>query len=479
MLVNDNLSVVQCLPPRVGLHIGQDDIPIAQARQILGPDRLIGISVHTIEHAKIAVSEGIADYAGVGPVYGTQSKAGITDDKVLSPRGAANVVAALRDASTGRRIPSVLIGGINTQTAARSLVGASSQDNAPDGIAVISAIVARRDPDVAARELAAIVESFKIRSTSALHSSSSTAVQPTITPQELITQAASYLSTHRSLPPQLIQTLTSHVSSTMSANIALAFSSSPIMSHQAEEAEDLGKVVGGVVLNIGTISEESRRGMKAVGAEANRNGKPIVLDPVGVGASSFRKRCVDTILNETQVTLIKGNAAELSSIAGLSEVASRGVDSGAGSLSDPVGLVRTLAKREKCLVLLTGKTDYLSDGHRVVTCDNGHPLAGKITGTGCALGVMLSAGMATAVADHKQGQPVRKSNTSTLLVDANHDQVFLGALVGLLTLTIASEKAAERKDVQGPGSFIPALIDEIANLTGQDITHRAKIQVLA
>ncbi|CAO1631954.1 unnamed protein product [Sympodiomycopsis kandeliae] len=479
MFVNDNLSVAQCLPSRVGLHIGQDDIPIAEARRVLGSDRLVGISVHNVEQARQALSEGIADYAGVGPVYGTQSKAGITDDKVLSPRGTSNVIAALQDPATGKRLPSVLIGGINTQTAARSLVGSTSEHNYPDGIAVISAIVARTDPDVAARELYEIVAAYQERLQSSIDAKSSTPSQ--LSADELKSQAASFLASHREWAetnsPPLIQTLTSHVSSTMSANIALAFSSSPIMSQQYEEAEDLGMAVGGVVLNIGTINSDARKGMKAVGATANHNLRPIVLDPVGVGASKFRKGCVDTILNETQITLIKGNAAELSTIFGSNEIVSRGVDSGSGSLRDPIGLVKSLARREKALILLTGATDYLSDGEIVITNQNGHPLLGKVTGTGCALGVMLSAGMATSV--NLNSDQAKDTRLTSLLVNAQHHQLLLGALIGLLTMTIASEKAAERQDVKGPGSFIPALIDEIANLTPQDILQRAKISVVA
>lgn len=435
MVINDNLSVALCLPTRVGLHIGQEDIPIAQARKILGPERLIGISVHNVEQAQQALSESVADYAGVGPVYGTKSKAGITEDKVLTPRGAAAVVAALASPDGRTIMPSVLIGGINTQTCARSLAGATSTRNHPNGVAVISAIVGRTDPDVAAQELVKIIESYSSRVNEAFRSPANVVKKTLPDVTKLVDTAAKLLDTHRKSlhGPPLIQTITSHVSSTMSANMALAFSSSPIMSHEAEEASDLGRVTGAVVLNIGTIGSDSRRGMKAVGKEANHAGKPIVLDPVGVGASEFRKGCVEEILNQTQVTLIKGNAAELSSIAGLSEVASRGVDSGSGTLKDPIGLVRSLALQEKCLILLTGKTDYLSDGEVVIACDNGSALAGGITGTGCALGVMLAAGMAAAcnlALDSSSKELNEDASLSTLLVEAKHQDLLVGALMG-------------------------------------------------
>ena len=135
-------------------------------------------------------------------------------------------------------------------------------------------------------------------------------------------------------------------------------------------------------------------------------------------------------MNHTQVTLLKGNAAELSSIAGLSEVSSRGVDSGDGSLSDPVGLVKTLSKRERCLILLTGKTDYLSDGRNVVKIHNGHPLLGKITGSGCALGVTVAAGMAAACNQRKESGKQSTNTLGEVLVHASPVDLFAGALMG-------------------------------------------------
>lgn len=275
MLVNDNLSVALALPERVGLHIGQTDLPIRHARKLLGPNRLLGHSVHNVEQAKEAVAAGAADYVGVGPVYGTMSKAGIQDKDVLGVRGACAVVAALAGANGKGRMPSVLIGGLNQRTAIRSLFGTTSKENATDGMAVISAIVARSDPQQAAEELAEIAASY----TKGMRDSVSPALPfhsgSDYSASHFKSSAADLLRSHRQSDygPPLIQTLTSHVSSTLSANIALAFSASPIMSHQETEADDLGKVTGAVVLNIGTIGDEARRGMRAVGNAANRGGK--------------------------------------------------------------------------------------------------------------------------------------------------------------------------------------------------------------
>lgn len=269
MLINDNLSVALSLPPRVGLHIGQSDLPVAQARALLGPDRLLGISVHSVQDAEAARSSG-ADYAGVGPVYGTQSKEGITASDVLGPRQAREVVGALGG------LPCVLIGGLNQLTSARALFGAASEKAAPHGVAVISAIVARSDAEVAARELRQIVDAFQLARGSADSSHAAAFGSPSasaLSAPDIVKRASELLASLRAGSPPLVQTLTSHVSSTLSANVALALSASPIMSHQEAEAEDLGKVTGAVVLNIGTIGAEAQRGMRAVGGAANRGGK--------------------------------------------------------------------------------------------------------------------------------------------------------------------------------------------------------------
>ncbi len=275
MLINDNIAVTLALPRRVGLHIGQSDLPAKLARQLIGEERLLGLSVKTVEQAHTARTEGVVDYVGIGAVYGTASKSGI--ENTLGPRGAARIVSACGG------LPCVLIGGINRQTARRALNGAGAK---VDGLAVISDIYGSEDPAQAAKELHAIVSSFR--------SSVAQSISPS--KKSLLDLALDLHDAHRSssATPPLVQTITSHVSSTLSANVALCFSSSPIMSHEPEEAADLARIAeGGVVLNIGTIGRESRKGMKEVGREANRHRKPVVLDPVGVGASTFRKEVVE------------------------------------------------------------------------------------------------------------------------------------------------------------------------------------------
>lgn len=488
MIINDSVEVAEALPERVGLHLGQDDDKLVDARRRLGPNRVIGISVHNAEQARIAL-DSEADYAGVGPCWGTQSKAGITKDDVLMLDGARETVAALArtqaEAPPGARlrIPCVLIGGINLRTAMRTLIGASSDMNAPDGFAVISAIVARRDPGRAAAELYAALEAYRAVCAQRTSSIATAPLSKTHAPPppfssaaELVDAASKLLAAHHvvynrethteddskvTVPRPLVQTITSHVSSYFSANVALAFSASPIMSHEAEEAEALSRATSALVLNIGTINAEARKGMATAGPAANARGTPVVLDPVGVGATPFRYESTNEILNQTQVTLIKGNASEISTLVGSKEVQAQGVDS-VGSLSNPAHLAAQLARQEGSLVLLTGEVDYLTNGELVIESRCGTPLLGRVTATGCSLGVVVAAGLASA--KHVYGIELGTADVQRITPPRTHRALLIGALMGVLSFTIAAERAERTPGVRGPGSFLPALLDEIAAL---------------
>ncbi|KAI3625397.1 hypothetical protein CBS9595_000758 [Malassezia furfur] len=501
MVINDSVDVAAALPERVGLHIGQDDTRLAEARRRLGSGRLIGISVHDAAQARAALDSD-ADYAGVGPCWGTQSKAGVTKDDVMMLDGARETVAALarsqQDAPPGARLrmPCVLIGGINLRTVMRTMMGASSSQNAPDGFAVISAIVARRDPGRAAAELYAALGAFRAaqaeQSSRIAMSSLTTHALPSpfAAPAELVTAVASLLKahhtvynptthteddTHVTVPRTLVQTITSHVSSYFSANVALAFSASPIMSHEAEEAVALSQATRALVLNIGTINNEARQGMAVAGPAANARGTPVVLDPVGVGATPFRYEVANDILNQTQVTLIKGNAAEIGKLAGSTEAQAQGVDS-VGALSSPAHLAAQLAMQEGALVLLTGEVDYLTNGEVVIESHCGTPLLGRVTATGCSLGVMVAAGLASAM--HIYGVQLGSADMQRITLPRTHRELLVGALLGVFAFTVAAERAVKAPGVRGPGTFLPALLDEIASLTPATLqTYEDRIKV--
>lgn len=168
----------------------------------------------------------------------------------------------------------------------------------------------------------------------------------------------------------------------------------------------------------------------------------MVFDPVGGGATAVRRGAVKTLLAAGYFDVIKGNEGEIKTVFG-SVVQQRGVDSGASTSSDleKATIVRDLAIRERNVIVMTGATDFISDGERTFAVSNGHELLGRITGSGCVLGTIISITLAVSREDK-----------------------LLAALAGLLHYEIAAEIATEREDVKGPGTFVPALIDELYNI---------------
>lgn len=214
------------------------------------------------------------------------------------------------------------------------------------------------------------------------------------------------------------------------------------MSNNSEEASDLSKLGGSLVINMGTVTAEGLQNYIQALKAYNLEGAPVVFDPVGAGATSVRRSAVRSLLASGYFDVIKGNEGEIKTVSG-SIHQQKGVDSGATTL-DPIEkatLVRDLAAKERNVVVMTGATDYMSDGIRTLAVSNGHELLGRITGSGCVLGTIISLALAVS-----------------------REDTLLAALAGLLHYTIAAEIAAARDDVKGPGSFIPALIDELYSI---------------
>lgn len=239
------------------------------------------------------------------------------------------------------------------------------------------------------------------------------------------------------------------------ANATLAVGASPIMSTNPQEFEDLAAINGAMLLNMGTLNDVDSM---ILAAQVNaRNNNPVILDPVGCGATSHRKDVLQRFLQECDLTVLKGNAGEILSIAGLGGK-SRGVDSvGDNEEKVLVSAVKSVAKQNNCIVGLTGPTDYISDGTRVIAIDNGDALLPMITGSGC----MVSSIVACFAA-------------------ANRDDYLLATVSGILAVTVASEIAAKRDYVNGPGTFRAALIDELYNVANQPelLGKHAKVRVV-
>ncbi|KIX03898.1 hydroxyethylthiazole kinase [Rhinocladiella mackenziei CBS 650.93] len=437
LLINDRLDVCMAVGAE-GVHIGQDDMDCAQARKILGPDAIIGVTASSVDEAAKAIQDG-ANYLGIGTTFATPTK---TDTKsIIGTRGLRQILSSC-STGTEKSVPCVAIGSINASNVQRVLHQSAYGSNRLNGVAVVSAIMASTDPQSSARTLLDLIKSTP--------ETYYTAVPPSETPvtdlESLKVQIPSIIKSHFS-SSVICHNMTNTVVQNFVANVCLASGSSPIMSENGAEASDLAQLGGTLVINMGTATADKVNAFIAGMKAYNAAGAPIVFDPVGGGATAFRRDTVKKLLSSGFFSVIKGNEGEIGSVAGTSTTQQRGVESGpsVSSADEKAQLVQTLAQRENCVVLMTGKTDYLSDGARTVTISNGSPLLGKITGSGCALGAVV----ASYLALHREDK-------------------LLAALSGVLHFEIAAERAEARADCRGPGSFIPAFLDELY-LLGEEI----------
>jgi len=232
------------------------------------------------------------------------------------------------------------------------------------------------------------------------------------------------------------------------ANATLALGALPVMAHAVEEVEEMVALAGALVLNIGTLSPAWVEAMLLAGKAANAAGTPVVLDPVGAGATRYRTDTARRILDEVDVAVLRGNAGEVATLVGV-QAEVRGVESVAAA-GEPTELARAAGKALGLVASVTGPVDHVSDGERVVAVANGHPLLAAITGTGC---------MSTAV-------------TGCFLAVAP-DRPLDAAAEALVAFGVAGEAAA--REAKGPGSFHAALYDALAALDPATIDEDARL----
>ncbi|OPX64591.1 MULTISPECIES: hydroxyethylthiazole kinase [unclassified Methanoregula] len=246
----------------------------------------------------------------------------------------------------------------------------------------------------------------------------------------------------------LVHHITNYVTVNDCANITLCAGGAPVMADAPEEAAEMAAIAGALVLNIGTLNEAQIRSMILAGRMANERGIPIILDPVGAGATRFRTDTAKRLLDELKIAVLKGNAGEIGVMAGVEAVV-RGVDSH-GLSGDPVMIAGGLARKLGLTVAVSGATDVVTDGKRSLLIDNGHPRMGSISGTGC---------MAASV---------------TGVFCAVSDDPVAATAAAFAALGLAGERAAAA--AHGPLSFKVAMFDELANLTPQDLADGARIR---
>jgi hydroxyethylthiazole kinase len=246
----------------------------------------------------------------------------------------------------------------------------------------------------------------------------------------------------------LVHQITNYVVMNETANATLALGALPVMAHAREEVEEMVGLAGALVLNIGTLSPHWVEAMVAAGRAANAAGTPVVLDPVGAGATRYRTDTAKRILTEVDVTVLRGNQGEVATLVGVAAEV-RGVESiGAGD--EPAELARTAGRTLGLVASVTGAVDHVSDGERVVAVANGHELLASVTGTGC---------MSSAV-------------TGCFLA-AKPEEPLEAAAEALAAFGVAGEEAA--RDAKGPGSFHVGLYDALAGLDPGTLDARAKI----
>lgn len=248
----------------------------------------------------------------------------------------------------------------------------------------------------------------------------------------------------------LVHHITNIVTVNDCANITLAIGALPVMAHALEEVEEMVSAADALVLNIGTLTNEQVEAMIKAGKAANRLKVPVILDPVGVGATEFRTQSSKRILEEIKISVIKGNSAEISILAGKGGKI-RGVESLSGA-DDISEAAKELANTYNVVVAMSGVTDIITDGKRIAYVKNGHPMMGSITGTGCML-TSIVASFSGVCEDY-----------------------FEATVEAFVAFGIAGERAAQNSNVKGPGSFKIAFFDEIYNLMPEVIEKDSKVE---
>lgn len=284
--------------------------------------------------------------------------------------------------------------------------------------------------------------------------------------KELAARAGATLAKIRQVKP-LIHHITNAVTIDDSANIVLCLGALPVMAHAPEEVAEMVSAAGALVLNIGTLTREQVEAMLIAGRQANKLGKPVVLDPVGAGATAMRTEAARRILAEVKVAVLRGNAAEIKAVAGAGGRI-RGVES-LEEREEEVRITaqaREFAHRLNTVVAITGKTDVITNGQATYLVDNGDPMLRTVVGTGCMSTSLIGAFCAV-----------------------EQDHAFAAA-AGLAAMGLAGERAAGQTVAPGPpgdglpawpgeigpGTFKMRLFDEIYHLSSETIEAGVRIR---
>ena len=268
--------------------------------------------------------------------------------------------------------------------------------------------------------------------------------------QDMAKRAAENLKRVRERKP-LVHNITNFVVMNYTANALLACGASPVMAHAIEEVEEMVSLAGALVLNIGTLSPSWIQAMLKAGKRANALQVPVILDPVGAGATRLRTDSARRLIEELSIQVIRGNASEILSLSReKSGARTKGVDS-VHTVDQVAETAVSLAKGLRTTLAITGVVDLITDGEGICRVMNGHEMMSHVTGTGCTATVMIGAFLAV------NPDPLEAATT------------------GLSYFGLAGEKAAAK--ASGPGGFQIALLDALYEMKEEELKAGAKIQV--
>ena len=244
----------------------------------------------------------------------------------------------------------------------------------------------------------------------------------------------------------LVHNITNYVAMNFSANALLAAGASPVMAHAADEVADMAMIAGALVINIGTLDAEWVDSMLKAGKAKHEAGGVVILDPVGVGATAYRTETAWRIIEECHPDIIRGNASEIMALIN-SDIKSKGVDSSCSS-DDAVESAKKLAVRTGSIVVISGETDYVTDGSRVETIANGSRMMPRVTAMGCTASSMVGAFAAV------------------------NPDLFEASLNAMALMGVAGEIAALNS--AGPGSLLTNFVDTLYNITEEELAKTVR-----
>lgn len=258
----------------------------------------------------------------------------------------------------------------------------------------------------------------------------------------------------------LVHNITNYVTVNDCANILLACGGSPIMADDSDEVEDITTICGGLNINIGTLNSRTIPSMLKAGKKANELNHPVVLDPVGAGASKLRTQTAYDLIENVKFTVIRGNISEIKTLA-LGVGTTRGVDADVAdvvtkeNLQQAVAFAKAFAKKTGAVIAITGAIDIVADGEKAYCIYNGHLMMSSITGTGCQLSAMTAA-----------------------YVTANPSSPLEATAAAVCAMGVCGEKAHSRlSEFDGNSSYRNYIIDAIYHLTGNELEKNAKYEI--